>query len=194
MADLVEDIKSLIRNEKNSRSKLKDIPESFFKNANDEVQRLKEELKIAVEKNQVDYMTQISFRIKAIENGVKELKGMRGRKIALQAIEDAMSGTKGEMNGFIPEERILYEELKKSFEFYISGSNVPLPIKEVPEKEEVKKERTEVKKVAVRILVPIEVADIDRDYILNKEDIVTITEGLANVLSKKGICEIIGYQ
>ncbi|MGC8565625.1 MAG: hypothetical protein ACP5R0_05240 [Thermoplasmata archaeon] len=193
MADLVEEIKSLVRNEKNSRSKLKDIPETFFKNAAEEVQRLKEELKIAVEKNQVEYMTQVSFRIKAIENGVKELKGMRARKIALQAIEDAISATKGEMNGFIPEERILYEELKKSFEFYISGNNVPLPIKEVPEERKIEEKKQIEKKVAVRILMPIEVADIDKDYILNREDIVTITEDLANVLSKKGICEIIKF-
>jgi|GEM_PF-2333810 len=194
MADLVEEIKSLVRNEKNSRSKLKDIPETFFKNAAEEVQRLKEELKIAVEKNQVEYMTQVSFRIKAIENGVKELKGMRARKIALQAIEDAISATKGDMNGFIPEERILYEELKKSFEFYISGNNVPLPIKEVPEERKIEEKKQIEKKVAVRILIPIEVADIDKDYILNREDIVTITEDLANVLSKKGICEIIKFQ
>lgn len=194
MEDLVETIKSLIRNEKSSKLKLKDIPESFFRNANDEVKKLKDELKKAIEKNQVDYMTQISFKIKAIENGIKELKGLRSRKIALQAIEDAISGTKGEMNGFIPEERILYEELKKNFEFYISGNNVPIPLKETPkEKEEVKKESAKEKKVLVRILVPIEVADIDRDYILNREDIVTITEPLANVLLKKGICEIIGF-
>ncbi|MGC8686703.1 MAG: hypothetical protein ACP5SF_04020 [Thermoplasmata archaeon] len=196
MPDLVDEINSLIRSEKVSRSKLRDIPDSFFKNANSELKRLKEELKNAVEKNQIDYMTQIRFKIKAIENGIKELKWVRGKKIAFQAIEDSVSGTRAEMNSLIAEERILYEEFKRSFDFYLSGDGSPIPIgtkieNEIKKEENLEHKKEIIKKIPVRILYPMEVADLDRDYVFYKEDIVTISEALAIALSKKGMCEII---
>lgn len=194
MPDIVDELNSLLRSEKNSRSKLKDIPDSFFKNADFELKKLKEDLKNAVEKNEIEYMTQLKFRIKALENGIKELKWVRGKKIAFQAIEDAISGTKSEMGSFIPEERILYEEFRRGFDFYLTGENIPLPLGQKIENEiktEKKQDKEELKKLAVRILYPIEVADIDMDYVLNKEDIVTLSYELAHTLSKKGMCEII---
>lgn len=186
MAGIEEELNSFIRNERNTKSKLREIPEEFFKRVEDEKRKLKEEMRGAIQKDDLKYIAQLKQKLSSIENGIKELKSIRCRKIALQALEDAIDGTNTSMETYTNYERVLYDNLRKLFRAYIKEEEVPQPPKE--EKKE------EVVRVPVRVLIPMEVADVDGNYVLRREDVLYLSEQLARLLQAKGICEIIRVQ
>jgi len=189
MGDIIDEINVLIRNERSSRSKLKEIQKDFYDNVEMELKKLKNELRIASEKGDLEYITMIMGKIKSVENSLKELKSLRFKKIAIMAIEDAFSNVKQNLEGLTSEEKILYMDLREKFDYYLNHK----PREEkVEEKVEEKKEKVEEKEKfrVVRMLVSMELADFNRDLILNKEDIVTLSERLAEALEKKGLAQI----
>jgi len=189
MGDIIDEINVLIRNERSSRSKLKEIQKDFYDNVEMELKKLKNELRIASEKGDLEYITMIMGKIKSVENSLKELKSLRFKKIAIMAIEDAFSNVKQNLEGLTSEEKILYMDLREKFDYYLNHK----PKEEkVEEKVEEKKEKVEEKERlrVVRMLVSMELADFNRDLILNREDIVTLSERLAEALEKKGLAQI----
>jgi len=189
MGDIIDEINVLIRNERSSRSKLKEIQKDFYDNVEMELKKLKNELRIASEKGDLEYITMIMGKIKSVENSLKELKSLRFKKIAIMAIEDAFSNVKQNLEGLTSEEKILYMDLREKFDYYLNHK----PKEEkVEEKVEEKKEKVEEKErfMVVRMLDSMELADFNRDLILNREDIVTLSERLAEALEKKGLAQI----
>ncbi len=189
MGDIIDEINVLIRNERSSRSKLKEIQKDFYDNIEMELKKLKNELRIASEKGDLEYITMIMGKIKSVENSLKELKSLRFKKIAIMAIEDAFSNVKQNLEGLTSEEKILYMDLREKFDYYLNHK----PKEEkVEEKVEEKSEKVEEKERfrVVRMLVSMELADFNRDLILNREDIVTLSENLAIALEKKGLAQI----
>jgi DNA replication initiation complex subunit (GINS family) len=186
MVGIEDELNSFIRNEKNTKLKLKEIPEEFFKRVDNEMKRLKEEIRNALQRDDVKYIAQLTQKIRGIENGIKELKSIRCRKIALQALEDAIDGSNSTLDSYTNYERVLYDNLKKLFKAYIKEEE-----EIIPTREEKIKEAEEVKRVAVRVLIPMEVADVDGNQFMRKEDVLYISEQLARLLQSKGVCEII---
>ncbi len=189
MGDIIDEINVMIRNERSSKSKLKEIQKDFYDNVEMELKKLKNELRMASEKGDLEYITMIMGKIKSVENSLKELKSLRFKKIAIMAIEDAFSNIKQNLEGLTSEEKILYMDLREKFDYYLNHK----PKEEkVEEKIEEKKEKVEEKERfrVVRMLVSMELADFNRDLILNKEDIVTLSERLAEALEKKGLAQI----
>ncbi|MEM2488522.1 MAG: hypothetical protein QXN11_05025 [Thermoplasmata archaeon] len=187
MPGIEEELNTYIRNEKNTKLKLKEIPEEFFKKIDMENKRLKEEIRIAIQKDDVKYIAQLTQKIRGIENGIKELKSIRCRKIAIQALEDSIDGTNSNLDSYTNYERILYDNLRKLFKAYISEEEYIFPV----QKEVKKEEKEEIKKVLVRVIIPTEVADLDGNYVMRKEDVLYLSEQLAKLLQAKGYCEII---
>ncbi len=187
MAGIEEELNSFIRNEKNTRLKLKEIPDEFFKKIDNEMKKLKEEIRSAIQKDDVKYIAQLTQKIRGIENGLKELKSIRCKKIALQALEDSIDGTNSNMDAYTNYERVLYDNLRKLFRSYINAEENVMPAV----KEEKQEKKEEVKKVPVRIIIPMEVADVDGNYVMRKEDVLYLSEQLAKLLQSKGVCEII---
>ncbi len=189
MGDIIDEINVLIRNERSSRSKLKEIQKDFYDNVEMELKKLKNELRIASEKGDLEYITMIMGKIKSVENSLKELKSLRFKKIAIMAIEDAFSNVKQNLEGLTSEEKILYMDLREKFDYYLNHKpkeeKVEENVEEIKEKVE-EKERFRV----VRMLDSMELADFNRDLILNREDIVTLSERLAEALEKKGLAQI----
>ncbi len=190
MVDIIDEINVLIRNERSSRSKLKEIQKDFYDNVEMEMKKLKNELRIASEKGDLEYISTLLGKIKSVENALKELKSLRFKKIAIMAIEDAFSNVKQSLEGLTSEEKILYMDLREKFDYYLNHKPKEEKVEEkVEEKKEkiIEKERFKV----VRMLVPMDLADFNRDLILNKEDIVTLSEKLAEALEKKGLAQIL---
>jgi DNA replication initiation complex subunit (GINS family) len=189
MPGVEEELNSFIRNEKNTRSKLKEIPDEFFKRVDSEMRRLKEEIRGAIQKDDVKYIAQLTQKIRSIENGIKELKSIRCRKIALQALEDAIDGSNSGLDAYTNHERILYDNLRRLFKSYINEEEPQTQIKE-----EKKEEAEEIRRIPVRVIIPMEVADVDGNYVMRKEDVLYLSEQLARLLQSKGVCEIIKIQ
>ncbi len=185
MLDIIDEINVLIRNERSSRSKLKEIQKDFYDNVEMELKKLKNELRSASEKGDLEYISTLLGKIKSVENALKELKSLRFKKIAIMAIEDAFSNVKQSLEGLTSEEKILYMDLREKFDYYLNHKPKEEKVEEKKEKI-IEKERFKV----VRMLVPMELADFNRDLILNKEDIVTLSEKLAEALEKKGLAQI----
>lgn len=189
--DLLYDLKI---EEKNSKKLIK-IPDNFYETVKKEIILLRNEIQDSFLKQETDKYGNLSKRLANIENIYKEIVKLRLEKLTLLILNNQFMTKKSQVTDLAQEEEIFFETLQnflesnKFYETSESGKKVEVP--EIKEKVEVKKEinNNENESILLVILSNRIISDAQRDYTLQKGDVLYISRELANLLIKSKIAE-----
>ncbi|MCK5038412.1 MAG: DNA replication complex GINS family protein [Thermoplasmata archaeon] len=198
-----KEVSEVHRGEKRSKILTK-LPYHFFDLAEEHLGTLREQYaETAGNPSSTDALV-LHDNIKKIDKRLCQIYDLRERKITLAAINGRM-GSQAPKD-MTQKELAMYDEIVQILKLYREcGSEVPVekqttimqpaPVKEiVPQSKE--EDMADIKEEAPTCLVRVleEVppfVDVDQTYILKKEDVVTLPEKFARILSLKGAVKIL---
>ncbi|MGC8496792.1 MAG: hypothetical protein ACP5NL_02155 [Thermoplasmata archaeon] len=192
--DIIDRLYDLKIEEKNSKKLIK-IPENFYENVKKEIILLRNEIQDTFLKQENEKYGSLLKRLSNIENIYKELVKLRLEKITLQILNNQFISKGAQIINLTGEEQLFYEglqnflETNKFYETYETAKKIDLP--PVKETVEIKKvdEKKETGSVLLMILSSRVISDEERDYSLQKGDILHISKGIGKLLISSKIAE-----
>ena len=198
-----KEISEVHRGEKRSKTLTK-LPYHFFDLAEGHLSILREQYtEKAGNPSSTDALV-LHDNIKKIDKRLCQIYDLRERKIVLAAL-NGISGSQPPKD-MTPGELAMYTDIIQTLKNYREcGEGIPVekqttivqpaPVKEVASKPKEDGEaeiKEEVPTCLVRVLEEVPpFVDVDRTYILKKEDVVTLPEKFARILSLKGAVKIL---
>ncbi len=188
---LLHRLEEIKREEKANKKELQKLERNFYRKVYEEIEEMRVEAKVLMERGDLDKAGKIMNDVKKIEKSFNQIITDRLRKILLFTIR---SDTRSVKN-LTPEEEVFYYEVKASVDRFkatvLERAEVVEPPKP-PKKEvveEVKEEKTEEEYVLVRALSTFSFAYVDRNYSVRKEDVLHIPRRAFRILSKNNSME-----
>ncbi|MEM0160256.1 MAG: hypothetical protein QW478_05280 [Candidatus Micrarchaeaceae archaeon] len=192
--NIIDRLYDLKIEEKNSKKLIK-IPDNFYENVKKEIILLRNEIQDTFLKQENEKYGNLLKRLSNIENIYKELVKLRLEKITLQILNNQFISKGAQIINLTGEEQLFYEglqnflETNKFYETYETVKKIGLP----PAKETVEIKKVEEKKETGSILLMILssriISDEERDYSLQKGDILHISKGIGKLLIDSKIAE-----
>ncbi len=198
-----KEISEVHRGEKRSKT-LSKLPYHFFDLAEEHLRVLREQYTEKAGNPSSTEALVLHDNIKKINKRLCQIYDLRERKIVLAAL-NGISGSQPPKD-MTPKELAMYNDIIQTLKSYREcGSELPVekqttivqpaPVKEVaskPVEEDIDKIKEAVPTCLVRVLEEVPpFVDVDRTYILKKEDVVTMPEKFARILSLKGAVKIL---
>ncbi len=192
--NIIDRLYDLKIEEKNSKKLIK-IPDNFYENVKKEIILLRNEIQDTFLKQENDKYGNLLKRLSNIENIYKELVKLRLEKITLQTLNNQFMSKGAQIINLAGEEQIFYEglqnflETNKFYETYETAKKIDLPpVKETVEIKKVE-EKKETGSVLLMILSSRIISDEERDYSIQKGDILHISKSIGKLLIGSKIAE-----
>ncbi len=192
--NIIDRLYDLKIEEKNSKKLIK-IPDNFYENVKKEIILLRNEIQDTFLKQENDKYGNLLKRLSNIENIYKELVKLRLEKITLQTLNNQFMSKGAQIINLAGEEQLFYEglqnflETNKFYETYETAKKIDLPpVKETVEIKKVE-EKKETGSVLLMILSSRIISDEERDYSIQKGDILHISKSIGKLLIGSKIAE-----
>jgi len=198
-----KEISEVHRGEKRSKT-LSKLPYHFFDMAEDHLKVLREQYtERAGNPSSTDALV-LHDNIKKIDKRLCQIYDLRERKITLAAL-NGISGSQPPKD-MTQKELAMYNDIVQTLKNYREcGNEIPVekqttivqssPVKDIasqPKAEDAAEMKEGEPTCLVRVLEEVPpFVDIDRTYILKKEDVITLPEKFARILSLKGAVKIL---
>jgi DNA replication initiation complex subunit (GINS family) len=192
--NIIDRLYDLKIEEKNSKKLIK-IPDNFYENVKKEIILLKNEIQDTFLKQENEKYGNLLKRLSNIENIYKELVKLRLEKITLQILNNQFVSNRAQITNLSGEEQLFYESLQNFLEtnkFYETFETVKkIDVPQIKEIVEIKKgnENKETGSILLMILSSRVISDEERDYNLQKGDILHISKDIGKLLVDSKIAE-----